>query len=105
VGRTDRLRQRLGEHCRPGSTHNSAPFAFLLARKSTRNTKAAYGRDGSRAHLSGQPTFARAFTSAKRRVREMDVRFVEERDPLRQALLEIYVAVSLKTLNNSFENH
>jgi hypothetical protein len=38
-------------------------------------------------------------------VREMDVRFVEERDPLRQALLEIYVAVSLKTLNNSFENH
>jgi hypothetical protein len=35
VGRTNRLRQRLAEHCRKSSTHNSAPFAFLLARNAS----------------------------------------------------------------------
>jgi hypothetical protein len=35
VGRSNRMRQRLQEHCRPSSTHNSAPFAFKLARKET----------------------------------------------------------------------
>ena len=36
VGRTNRLRKRLSEHCRKGSTHNSASFAFLLAREASR---------------------------------------------------------------------
>lgn len=35
VGRTNRMRDRLQEHCRPSSTNNSAPFAFILARKAT----------------------------------------------------------------------
>jgi hypothetical protein len=35
----------------------------------------------------------------------MDLRFVEESDPTRQALLEIYVAVTLKTPFNDFDNH
>ncbi len=32
AGRSNRLRQRLQQHGRPSSGHNSAPFAFLLAR-------------------------------------------------------------------------
>lgn len=33
VGRSNRLGDRLLEHGRPSSTHNSAPFAFNLAKE------------------------------------------------------------------------
>ncbi len=35
----------------------------------------------------------------------MDLRFIEEQDQLRQALLEIYVSAVLKTPYNDFETH
>jgi hypothetical protein len=35
----------------------------------------------------------------------MELRYVEEKDQLRQALLEIYVAVVLQTPHNDFETH
>jgi hypothetical protein len=35
----------------------------------------------------------------------MDIRFVEESDAVRQALLEIYVASGLQAPFNDFENH
>jgi hypothetical protein len=35
----------------------------------------------------------------------MDIRFVEEADPLRQTLLEVYVAVALQTPHNGFDTH
>jgi hypothetical protein len=35
----------------------------------------------------------------------MKLRYVEEPDPLRQALLEIYAATLLKTEFNDFETH
>ena len=35
----------------------------------------------------------------------MNVRVVEETDPFRQALLEMYVSVSLVTPHNDFDNH
>ena len=35
----------------------------------------------------------------------MELRFVEESEPLRQTLLEIYVAVVLKTPYNDFDTH
>jgi hypothetical protein len=35
----------------------------------------------------------------------MDVRYVEETDALRQALLEIYVSIVLKTPYNDFDTH
>jgi hypothetical protein len=59
----------------------------------------------SRDALCADPEFAKAFLEAKRRVRQMEIRYVEERDPLRQTLLEIYVAVVLKTPYNDFETH
>jgi hypothetical protein len=103
VGRTNRIRQRLGEHSRPSSTHNTAPFAFRLAREVTGHIAASYTPDGSRSELQEDPHFREAFTAAKRRVRSMDVRYVEETDPLKQALLEIYVAVVLGTPHNDFD--
>jgi hypothetical protein len=66
---------------------------------------AAYSKKGSRAAMSVEPIFAEAFTQAKARVRAMDLRFVEESDPLRQALLEIYVSIVLGTKYNDFDTH
>ena len=49
--------------------------------------------------------FCDAFAFAKTCLAEMDLRFVEEADPTRQAMLEIYVATVLKIPCNDFENH
>jgi hypothetical protein len=105
VGRTNRIRRRLAGHCRPSSTHFSATFAFRVARKETGLLKATYKTQGSRAELVKDPIFGPAFQAAKVRLAGMDLRFVEEGDPVRQALLEIYVAVLLKTPFNDFDNH
>lgn len=35
----------------------------------------------------------------------MDIRYVEEIDPVKQTLLEVYVATVLDTRYNDFENH
>jgi len=99
------FRQRLRQHSIPAAQHNQAVFAFKLAREATGRTDATYSKKGSRAELQKDPQFAEAFTQAKARVRNMELRFVEETDPLRQALLEIYVAVALGTPYNDFETH
>lgn len=105
VGRTNRIRQRLAGHCRPSSSHFSATFAFRLAREETGQLKASYSQTGSRPALIKDKVFGPAFEQAKARLCGMDLRFVEETEPLRQALLEIYVAVTLKTPYNDFDNH
>jgi hypothetical protein len=105
VGRTNRLRHRLRGHCTPSGSHFSATFAFRLAREETGNLKATYSRLGSRAHLVQDPKFAIAFVKAKQRVATMDLRFIEETDPTRQALLELYTATVLKTPYNDFDTH
>lgn len=102
VGRTNRLRSRLQQHCRTSATHYSATFAFLLACEATGKKS---GPGCSRSELEKEPKFKQAFLDAKKRVRQMDLRFVEEEHPIRQALLEIYVAVALATPYNSFETH
>jgi hypothetical protein len=76
-----------------------------LARETTGHLKATYNVKGSRAALQVDPIFSPAFTEAKARVREMDLRFIEEPDALRQTLLEVYVAVVLKTPYNDFDTH
>ena len=105
VGRSNRLRKRLGNHCREGASHKMAAFAFRLAREASGNHKASYKPEGSRQALMKDPTFVKAFIDAKGRIRNMSVKFVEERDPTRQALLEIYIAVAMKTRYNDFDTH
>src|SRR5947208_15068319 len=90
VGRTNRIRRRLAGHCRPSSTHFSATFAFRIARAETGLLKAAYSAAGSRASLVKDLKFGPAFARAKARLADMDLRFVEEVDAVRQALLEVY---------------
>jgi hypothetical protein len=45
------------------------------------------------------------FRACKARIRQFNPRHVEELDPARQALLEIYVATVLDTPFNDFDNH
>ena len=105
VGRTNRIKKRLAGHCRPSGTHFTATFAFRIARRETGILKAAYTTKGSRADLVSDGVFGPAFTRAKARDANMDLRFVEECDPVRQALLEIYTAIVLRTPFNDFDNH
>ena len=105
VGRSNRLRNRVRNHGAKGSTENVAAFAFKIARRSTGNVKATYKTDGSRKALMQQPEFVQAFQDAKARIRNMEVRFVEEPDQLRQAVLEMYISVVLETPFNDFDTH
>lgn len=106
VGRTRHLRQRMRQHSIPSSQHNQAVFAFRLAREATGRLVASYSGEGRRASLaSDDALFAAAFTAAKERVRAMKVRYVEETNPLRQALLEIYASIVLATPYNDFNTH
>jgi predicted GIY-YIG superfamily endonuclease len=105
VGRSRSIRSRLSHHCTPGATHRRGPFAFHLAREATERTKATYKTEGSRSSLMRDPEFSAAFNHAKARIRKMDIRFVSEVDPLKQALLEMYVAIALQTRYNDFDTH
>ena len=105
VGRTNHFRNRMRQHSIDGARHNQAVFAFRLARHETGKAVAGYTKATGRAALLADPIFAAAFANAKRRIRAMELRFVPVEDPLRQALLEIYVAVVLETPHNDFETH
>jgi hypothetical protein len=105
VGRTDNIRRRIGNHCRASSQHNQATFAFRMARKDTGLLQAAYTTVGSRGQMVKDAVFGPAFVASKARIRSFDLRFVEEKDPTRQALLEIYAATVLETPYNDFANH
>jgi hypothetical protein len=105
IGRTNGLRKRLQNHCRLSGTHFTATFAFRIARHETGRLKATYTPAGSRDQLCEDPVFGPAFDAAKKRVNAMDIRFVEESDSVRQALLELYAATALRTPFNDFDNH
>ncbi len=106
VGRSNYIRRRYQQHTRLNAGHNQAVFAFLLARRETGRIKASYKSGGnSREGLLLDPEFAKAFTEAKFKIGRMHFRYIEEDDPTRQALLEMYVAVCLDTPNNDFDTH
>lgn len=107
VGRTHRqsLRKRCSQHSNPSAQQNQAVFAFKLAREMTGRRRPSYTATDSRKMLEADSEFKAAFTQAKERVRRMELRYVEETDPLRQTLLEIYVGVVLKTPYNDFDTH
>ena len=105
VGRSGRLRDRIQGHSRPGATYRMAAFAFRLAREATGELQATYKPQGSRRDLAARPRFKKAFDRAKARIRAMDVRFVSESNPIRQAVLEMYVAVAVGARYNDFDTH
>lgn len=105
VGQTRDFRRRWGEHTRPSSPENSAPFAFNIARHeaSQKNLDAT----GSRKAMGTLPDFAELFEAAKRRVRSMEFRFVGIKDPPLRTIFEVYASLALGTYGefNVFETH
>lgn len=112
VGITRNLRARYGQHQRPSSPENSAPFAFAIARRTA-------GEEGfpvegrGRVELSKDPEFAETyFGPAKDRVRAMDFRYVEipEEDldsDVKLTVFEVFASMVLDTEGdfNSFRTH
>ena len=104
VGRTNRMKARIKEHGRPSSTHNSAPFAFNLARKAAKGKGIDITKP--RSQLEKDPTFSALFTEAKTRVSKMSVKVIEIDDPIIQTLFEVYAAITLETIEyNDFDTH
>ncbi|RTL88144.1 MAG: hypothetical protein EKK29_06125 [Hyphomicrobiales bacterium] len=103
VGRSNNICQRYGQHTRPGSPYNQASFANLMAMRQL-GYKASY-RPGEGKKMRESEEFRIAFEQAKDRIRKMEFRAVDETEPVRQALLEIYCAVVLGTEFNGFDNH
>lgn len=104
VGRTRDLRRRLGEHGRVGSTHYSASFAFLRARRAAETAGYSTQLAGlSRNDLAKHEVFGPLFVTEKTSVASMTVRWVVVSDSVVQALLEVYAALALRTPFNSFE--
>ena len=104
VGRSKRIRDRYSDHTRKSSSMNDAPFAVLLAREKL-NLKRTYRGEHTRAKLIQDDAFKAAFQAAKERILGLSFRYVEEPDPLRQTLLECYVAIACNAKHNSFETH
>lgn len=105
VGRSNSLRRRLRIHCSKSSSHLAASLAVKIARQETGNERGTSSATQSLNVLMGDAAFKKAFADAKERIGKMHVRFVEEPDPTRQALLEIYVFAALNTRYNDFDNH
>jgi hypothetical protein len=103
VGRSNNIQQRRKQHTGDGSQPNQAVFATLIASKETK--RIVDYRKGARERRLADDEFMDAFKRAKARVRAMDFRAVEECDQIRQALLEVYCAITLKTEYNDFGTH
>ena len=98
------MKDRIKEHGRPSSTHNSAPFAFNLAKKVAKEKGVNVSR--RRSELEKDPIFLASFSEAKERVSRMSVKVVEVDNPIIQTLLEVYAALSLRTTEyNDFDTH
>jgi predicted GIY-YIG superfamily endonuclease len=104
VGRSNNLKLRIQQHGRESSMHNSASFAFRLAKEKMSRHR-SIPKDITRKELENAPGFAQAFYKARRRVAEMEVRVIEIEDQDKQALFEIYAALTLNTKYNDFSTH
>ncbi len=60
---------------------------------------------GTRRGLKENTAFCKIFALQKARIRLMDFRCVEEAHPVRQTLLEVYCAITLRTRYNDFGTH
>lgn len=101
IGRSRKFTQRLGNHCRPSSQANQSSFAYKMACRAVGYTPELYKKGQSwAASLDNVNGLRDAFDAAKRKMSAMEIRYVNESDPVRQALLEIYCSVALKTQNS-----
>ena len=93
AGRTKKkIKSRLREHLRKPK---SAVFIWRLM----------CGKEPYRKDWRSHSNFKKKFELAKNRIKNMDVRFIDESNSARRALLEIYVAVGSSAKYNDFNEH
>ena len=104
VGRTNTMSRRLNEHGNPSSRHNSATFAFNIAKRKAK--KQGMNTQLKRSQLEVDPAFSKLFLEAKTRVSKMPVRVIEISEPITQTLFEVYAVMCLDTREyNDFDTH
>jgi len=104
IGRTNHMSRRLNEHCNPSSGHNSATFAFNIAKREA--IKKGMNVQLTRSQLEVAPAFSKLYLKAKARVAKMTVRVIEINDPIVQTLFEVYASMCLDTREyNDFDTH
>ena len=83
VGRTlkQSLKKRLQQHSAAWAQHNQAVFAFKLACEAI-DARPGYTPETSRKSICATSAFPKAFADAKSRIRQMDLRYVVDGDPL-----------------------
>lgn len=106
IGRSSKLRTSYGRHCNPSATVRTADFAFRLATLiAGKKNPVSHLSEHNKKLIALNAKFCAAFDSAKKRIRKMDFRFVEECDLNEQALLEVYCSMALKTKYSDFGAH
>ncbi len=106
VGRSNRIPARYRDHWKTSASVRQAAFAVRLAREASGALKATYRKgEGSLSALARDEAFDGHFQNAKRRISQMEFRWVQQDDPILQCLLEIYVHLTLQTQYNDFDNH
>lgn len=103
TGRKGRFKTRLLEHGRPSSGHNTATFAFLIAKEKAR--KLEMNLTKPRDILEKDSEFKKIYLEAKERVSNMKIKVIEINDPITQTLFEVYAALELETLYNEWGTH
>ena len=103
VGRSQNIPNRVLNHGRPSSGHNSATFAFLLAKEEYR--KKQNNKKLTRNALEQDPVFDKIYREQKERVFKMKIKAVEIESHEAEAIFEIYAAMRLKTKYNVFPTH
>jgi len=103
TGRKGRFKTRVLEHGRPSSGHNTATFAFLIAKKKAR--KLEMDLEKSRDILEKDSKFKELFLEAKERVSNMKIKVIEIDEPITQTLFEVYAALELETQYNEWGTH
>jgi len=102
AGRTKRkIKDRLKDHI---GTPGQGAFSLRLTCEAL-GIKATYKKGDSKNLKLSEPQFKEAYESTKNLIRRMEVRYVSEPDPIKQALLEIYVAVVSGAKYNDFDTH
>lgn len=100
----NRMKKRIMGHSRKSGGHNSATFAFNMAKKDAE--KIGVNIKKKRYDLENSSEFIPLYDLAKERVSKMKVRVIEINDPYFRAFFEIYAALVLNTTEyNSFETH
>jgi len=96
------FRARLAGHTRPGSPHNSAPFAWRLALEAAEKEEWFATLPPGRRERAAHAKLDALFCTAKEKVTAMDFRVVAIPDDHEAYAFELYAAVTLETPYNSF---